>query len=131
MRNCSHASYKDRVVLITGTTKGIGLYLAKSFLNKEAIVCGLARSASSLNHESYYHYQGDVTNINDVTLTFQNIRKKFKRLDILINNAGVASMNPCMLMPEATAQKIFDINMLGVLVLSFRLCRANIKMPAD
>jgi len=124
MNNVKNSLYQDRIVLITGTTKGIGLYLTKSFLDKQAIVCGFARSESSLRHERYYHYQGDVTNIEDVTPVLQEIRKKFRRLDILINNAGIASMNPSILMPESIAKKIFDINMLGV----FNMSRESAKL---
>lgn len=120
----SSCLYKDRIVLITGTTKGIGLYLAKHFLEKQAIVCGFARSESQIGHERYYHYQGDVTHIDEVTRILQLIRRRFGYLDILINNAGVASMNPSILMPEATARKILDINMLGV----FNLSREGAKL---
>jgi 3-oxoacyl-[acyl-carrier protein] reductase len=47
MKNLQNNLYQDRIVLITGTTKGIGLHLAKHFLEQEAIVCGFARSESS------------------------------------------------------------------------------------
>ncbi|NWF58832.1 MAG: SDR family oxidoreductase [Fischerella sp.] len=124
MNHVKNSLYQDRIVLITGTTKGIGFYLAKCFLEKQAIVCGFARSESFLRHERYYHYQGDVTNIEDVTRVLQEVRKKFRRLDILINNAGIASMNPCILMPETSAKKILDINMLGV----FNMSRESVKL---
>jgi 3-oxoacyl-[acyl-carrier protein] reductase len=124
MSNFSNALYQDRIVLITGTTKGIGLHLAKHFLEKQAIVCGLARSESSLHHQSYRHYEGDVTKGDDVIRVLKEIRKEFGRLDILVNNAGVASMNPSMLMPEAAARKILDINMLGV----FNMSRESAKL---
>jgi 3-oxoacyl-[acyl-carrier protein] reductase len=124
MKNLQNSLYQDRIVLITGTTKGIGLHLAKHFLEQEAIVCGFARSESSLQHNQYYHYRGDVTNINDVKGVIQEIRKKFDHLDILINNAGIASMNPSMLMPETTAKEILDINIIGV----FNMSRESTKL---
>ena len=124
MKNVANSLYQDRIVLITGTTKGIGFHLAKHFLDQKAIVCGFARSESSLQHDQYYHYRGDVTNINDVTQVLQEIRKKFRHLDILINNAGIAAMNPCLLMPDTTAKKILDINILGV----FNMSRESTKL---
>jgi 3-oxoacyl-[acyl-carrier protein] reductase len=127
MNSFENGTYKDRIVLITGTTRGIGYYLAKRFLEKQAIVCGFARSETSLKHERYYHYQGDVADIEDVKRALQEIRKKFSNLDILINNAGIASMNPCMLMPETVAKKILDVNVIGVFNLSRESAKLMIK----
>jgi 3-oxoacyl-[acyl-carrier protein] reductase len=124
MSKADNTLYSDRIVLITGTTKGIGLHLAKHFLEKQAIVCGFARSEPSFQHERYHHYRGDVTNVDDITRVLKEIRKEFRGLDILINNAGVASMNPSMLMPDATARRILDINVLGV----FNMSRESAKL---
>ena len=49
---------------------------------------------------------------------FLRFRKKFKRLDILINNAGVASMNHTLLTPMNKAQKIINTNFLGTFIMS-------------
>lgn len=68
-------------ILITGTSKGIGLALAKRYLDNGHQVYGLDLLESSINHKNYHHYIVDVSkkkqlpDINDV--------------EILINNAGL------------------------------------------
>ena len=68
-------------VLITGTSKGIGLALAKRYLERGYEVYGLDLLESSINHKNYHHYIVDVSkkkqlpNIDDI--------------EILINNAGL------------------------------------------
>ena len=55
---------------------------------------------------------------------FLELRKKFKRLDILINNAGLASMNHTLLTPGNKVQEIFNTNFTG----SFLLSRESAKL---
>ena len=51
------------------------------------------------HHLNYFHFNIDISNEQSVKDMFLRFRKKFKRLDILINNAGVASMNHTLLTP--------------------------------
>jgi 3-oxoacyl-[acyl-carrier protein] reductase len=49
---------------------------------------------------------------------FSDIRKKFGKLDVLINNAGMASLNHSLLTPVSTVKKLFDTNFLGTFIVS-------------
>ena len=49
---------------------------------------------------------------------FLDIRKKYKKIDILINNAGLASMNHILLTPKSKAQEIIDTNFIGTFLIS-------------
>jgi 3-oxoacyl-[acyl-carrier protein] reductase len=102
-----------RHVLITGATRGIGEALARYCLAAGDQVIGCGRSASSLAHERYTHFCVDVTDAAAIDGLFEQVRRRFKRLDVLVNNAGVASMNPIALMPAATARRIMETNVLG------------------
>lgn len=55
---------------------------------------------------------------------FSQIRKEAGRLDHLINNAGIASMNHAMMTPASTVQQIFNTNFLG----TFLFCREAAKL---
>ena len=55
---------------------------------------------------------------------FSEIRKTYGRLDVLINNAGIASMNHVLLTPLETAQKILNTNIAG----TFLFCREAVKL---
>lgn len=100
-------------ILITGTRKGIGRYLAEYYLTKGNIVIGCSREASALVNDRYFHFQSDVSDENSVSEFYKNVRKKFKQIDVLINNAGSASMNHFMLTPVSTAKKLMELNYFG------------------
>ena len=114
----------DRVMLITGTSKGIGRFLAEHYASVGYNVVGCARSESDLNTPSYRHYIADVSDEPAVKRIFAGIRSEFGRLDVLVNNAGIASMNHALLTPASTWRRIFDTNALG----TFLFCREAGKM---
>jgi 3-oxoacyl-[acyl-carrier protein] reductase len=104
---------EPRIVLITGTSRGLGKSLSRHFLDKGDTVIGCARSDSDIFHDRYHHHQLDVTSEQDVSGLFFALRKQFKRLDALINNAGIASMNAFALTPAATVRRILETNVIG------------------
>jgi|TARA_B100001964_G_C13979503_1_gene485581 3-oxoacyl-[acyl-carrier protein] reductase len=112
------------VMLITGTRKGIGKYLAEYYTNKEYQIIGCSRGDVDFELDNYEHFCLDVCDETDVKKMFRQIRKTYGRLDVLINNAGVASMNHSLLTPISTARKILDTNVIG----SFIFCRESTKL---
>jgi 3-oxoacyl-[acyl-carrier protein] reductase len=108
----------NMIILITGSRKGIGYQLVQHYLTLGCIVIGCSRSESDVNHDNYYHYILDVSHEEKVSLMFHEIRKKFGRLDVLINNAGLASLNHSLLTPVSTVKKLFDTNFLGTFIVS-------------
>jgi 3-oxoacyl-[acyl-carrier protein] reductase len=102
-----------RRLLITGATRGIGRHLAEHYLALGDIVIGCGRSAAAIDHPRYTHHVVDVTSDEAVRGMFAAIRAADGRLDVLINNAGAASMNAFSLTPSSTVQKIFDANVVG------------------
>jgi len=109
---------EKQIVLITGARKGIGRYLSEYYLSRFYIVIGCSRNNSDLNHENYEHYCLDVCDEVAVKNLFREIQKKFNRLDILINNAGIASMNHSLLTPVSTVKKVIDTNIVGTFIFS-------------
>lgn len=116
---------KEReVVMITGTRKGIGRFLVQHFLRKDAIVEGCSRNPVDWRLPDYTHHIADVANEAQVKAVFSSIRKRHGRLEIVINNAGMASMNHFLLMPGSTAAKIVETNLYG----TFLVCREGAKV---
>ena len=109
---------KKKIILITGTSKGIGHYLANHYIKKNCIVIGCSRTKNKFKNKNYYHYILDISDENKVVKMFTEIRKKFKKLDILINNAGVASMNHSLLTPMTTVKKILNTNVEGLFLMT-------------
>lgn len=114
----------NKVVVITGTRKGIGLFMAEKFLARGWTVAGCSRGASDLIHENYVHYELDVADEKAVVAMIQDLRRKYGRLDALINNAGIASMNHALLTPGSTLKRVFATNVFG----SFFFCREAAKL---
>jgi len=109
---------KKKVMLITGTRKGIGRYLAEYYLDMNYIVVGCSRDNSDLINKNYKHFCLNVSNEKDVKKLFHTISNTYKRLDVLINNAGVASMNHSLLTPISTVRRILDTNVIGTFLFS-------------
>src|SRR5690348_48136 len=95
-----NSSLKGQLALITGATQGIGLAIAHALAAEgcNLIVCGrdrtrLAKAESELSRDGSraLALTCDVRDENSVSAMFTEIRKHFTRLDILINNAGVAN----------------------------------------
>ena len=116
--------YENKIVLITGTSRGIGEFLMNYFLDEGAVVFGVSKGEVHKNNSSYIHNIGDVTKTKDVSNIIHNIRKNTGRLDIVINNAGIASMNSTILTPERVARKVFDVNF----ICTFNVSRESAKL---
>ncbi len=113
-----------KLMVITGTRKGIGRYLSEYYLAKNVIVIGCSRSESDLIHENYEHFCLDVADEKSVNKMIYAISKKYGKIDYLINNAGIASMNHSLLTPLSTVEKIFKTNVFG----TFIFCREAAKI---
>ncbi len=113
----------DRIIIITGTRKGLGNLLSNYFLNQGDIVYGCSRKAVTIDNDSYTHFCLDVSDEQAVINMVRQVFLKHKRIDILINNAGTASMNHFLLSPYSTAKKLFNTNFMG----TFLMCREVAK----
>ena len=85
---------------------------------------GCSREPTDYQHGDYTHHCLDVCDEPKVKQLMASIRKDIGRLDILINNAGVASMNSALLTPLSTAQRILNTNVIG----TFLFCREAAKV---
>lgn len=115
---------ENKVILITGTRKGIGHALVEHYAGKGFHVIGCSRSPFEGELPNYRHYCLDVSDELAVKKMFSEIRKQLDRLDVLINNAGVASMNHSLLTPIAAVNKIMETNFTG----TFLFCREAARL---
>jgi 3-oxoacyl-[acyl-carrier protein] reductase len=108
------ARYSDRVVVVTGARKGLGRMLADHFLAEGARVIGLSRGDSSITHANYDHHSVDIGDDLAVKSAFAAISRSHGRVDIVINNAAVATSSHALLMPASRAEEMTRTNFLGV-----------------
>jgi len=108
----------NEIMIITGAGKGIGRALAEYFVNKGMLVFGCSRSGSDLLAENYKHFSINVSDEKNVQEMVSTVAKQYGKIDYLLNNAGIASMNHSLLTPGSTVEKIFDVNVLGTFLFS-------------
>jgi 3-oxoacyl-[acyl-carrier protein] reductase len=106
------------VTLITGTRIGIGRHLAGHYLALGHRVVGCSRKPADWTHERYEHCRADVSDEKAVKSMLSEIRRSYGRLDHLINNAGIASMNHSLLTPVSSVSAILATNVIGTFLLS-------------
>ena len=102
--------FEGKKVVITGTSKGIGEFLSKKFLSEGADVEGCSRSESKITNKKFVHTLLDINDADALEKWFFEIGKRNKRIDILINNAGAASMNHMIMTPHSTVERLLQLN---------------------
>jgi 3-oxoacyl-[acyl-carrier protein] reductase len=106
-----------QTILITGTSRGIGHYLATYYLNLGHNVIGCSRSKSTIENNHYKHFEIDLANEYDILEMFKLIRKEFKSISVLINNAAI---NPAIIMapllPYETISNTFKVNVFATMI---------------
>ena len=121
---------KNKVVVISGGTSGIGKKLVAMFLEKNAKVITFSRKMSNINalkkelseyKDTLICYQGDVSSVKDINLISREINKKFKKIDFLINNSGTNVLNPIRKIKIKDWQRIIDVNLTGVFYLTQKM----------
>src|SRR5215510_12825376 len=84
--------HMDRVVLITGASRGIGASCVEKFVNKGWKVCGVAlpdKEFEPRESESVLRITGDITSEEVRQTAVSEAVRRFGRIDVLVNNAGI------------------------------------------
>lgn len=101
------------VFIITGSRKGLGRALCEYYLHKGHTVAGCSRGESELAHENYRHFRLDVSDEKAVVAMVRAVKKEFGRIDVLVNNAGIASMNHLLTTSKESVDNVFATNFTG------------------
>lgn len=81
---------ENKIVVITGVSKGIGYALANQLLNKGAIVVGLGINNPGWTHKNAHFIKTNVRNYAEVEASFNKIKKEIgEHIEVLVNNAGL------------------------------------------
>jgi len=105
------------VALVTGTRTGLGREMAVHLLARGYIVVGCSRSAPETPLAgAYQHVACDVAEEAQVVAMVRGIAREHGRLDVLVNNAGIANMNHALLTSAATLDRLFATNVRGTFV---------------
>ncbi len=119
---------RNQVALITGASRGIGLAIARALAAESCNLILTARNESTLRRVArqlastkikILAHSCDVRDPHSVDALFRSVREQFKRLDILINNAGIAHANlPIEKLPLPTWKDVLDTNLTGTFLIT-------------
>lgn len=110
---------KNQNIVITGTSSGIGLKLAKIFLKNKNNVWGCSRKNQKIFHKNYFHSKVDLINIPLTKKWISKVQKQSKnRVDIFINNAAEFNRNLNSLEKLNSIDRTVKINLISPIILS-------------
>ena len=118
---------QNRIVLITGSTRGIGYSLAKGFAESGAITVingrsekNVAEPVKKLNSAGFkvYGFPFDVTNTSEVEESIGRIEKSVGPVDVLINNAGIHKRAPLEEMTIDDWNTVIEVDLTSAFIVS-------------
>ncbi|NDV43914.1 SDR family NAD(P)-dependent oxidoreductase [Flagellimonas sediminis] len=109
-----------KVWLVTGASKGLGLTLVKTLLNRGYRVAATSRNLNALEnavgkHEDFLPLQVDLMNEESVESAISEVVNTFGRIDVVVNNAGYGQNGTLEEISDTEARQNFDVNVFGLL----------------
>jgi NAD(P)-dependent dehydrogenase (short-subunit alcohol dehydrogenase family) len=133
----AQAASRPRIAVVTGAARGIGWATVQALLRTGAIPVLIDRDAAALAAAHETLRQGavehlaecaDISHEAEVDAVFARVAARYGRIDVLVNNAGIALRRPTVELSTADWQTVIDVNLTAV----FFCCRAaaRLMLPA-
>ena len=112
-----------KTVVITGTSRGLGLSIAKKFIAAGWQVIGIGRTCPE-GLENYTHYTADIANISQVHIAFDTIRKTNTPIDLLVNNSAAFHGGPFDTVDYIDICNVIDTNLKGTMYVTMEALKS-------
>ena len=121
-------NFKNKKILITGATGGIGNSIVKKFLSLEGDVLATGTNSEKLeelrsNYPNISVLKFDISEHERIEEFVENVNSQLKGIDVIINNAGITRDNLSLRMKSEEWQKVIDTNLTS----TFYICKHGIK----
>ncbi len=114
-----------KIAIITGASKGIGYFLSEKLLSKNFKVINISRNKSDI--KEVINYEFDLLNYLEIHSLVKEIIKNYGGPQLLVNNAGIASMNHTLLMKDTKIADIVNLNLISPIILTKEFSKFMIK----
>ncbi|MDQ3019909.1 MAG: 3-oxoacyl-[acyl-carrier-protein] reductase [Bacteroidota bacterium] len=111
------SDFKEKVVIVTGGSRGIGKAIAELFTDCGAIVLVTYKNSIDENYfdsRNIKHFKCDVADLNSVQEIVENITKEYSKIDVLVNNAGITKDGLLVRMSDDNWDAVLNTNLKGV-----------------
>lgn len=105
---------ENKVAVVTGGAKGIGMEIAKAFAKEGAIVIAADMGDMAYEEKNVHGYKLNVTDSEGCKAFFDEIISKFGKIDILVNNAGITKDAMTRKMTDEQWDAVINVNLKGV-----------------
>jgi len=117
----SHFAIKNKIVIVSGASRGIGNRIASELQKHEAIVYGFGRTSPKKTDKKLNYTEIDINNHNKVKIFLKKIYQKHRRIDGLVNVAGIS-------IPKTYEIVEFRKSIETNLISTFNLCKETLVL---
>lgn len=124
---------QGKTTIVTGGARGIGAAICEGFAREGAAVCvadieyaQARKTAEALGGKSFA-FKLDVTSLDSIASCVAETERSLGGIDILVNNAAIFDMGPLIDIPEKSYQRVFDVNVKGVLFMMQAVAKSMIS----
>ena len=112
-------NFEDKVFIVTGASSGMGKSCSELLLENDAVVVGIDRNDSTIEHDRYSHCKADVLAEEQIQKCISEVDSKYGHIDGLVNAAGIFGNNkPFYELTSDEWNKVISVNTTGTFIVS-------------
>lgn len=112
-------TFKDKVFIVTGASSGMGKSCSELLLENDAVVIGIDRNDSTIEHDRYSHCKADVLAEEQIQKCISEVDSQYGHIDGLVNAAGIFGNNkPFYELTSEEWNKVISVNTTGTFIVS-------------
>lgn len=112
-------NFKDKVFIVTGASSGMGKSCTELLLENDAVVVGIDRNDSAIEHDRYSHCKADVLDEEQIQKCISEVDSQYGHIDGLVNAAGIFGNNkPFYELTMEEWNKVISVNTTGTFIVS-------------
>lgn len=118
--------YKDKIVVVTGASNGLGKSIAKEYAKLGARVISIDIVEHEFTEENIDFYKADLSKEEEITQVFKSVISKYNTVHILINNGAISKFNKSIFDIETSEfDEVINVNLRGSFICSKEFIKAN------